>query len=161
MRFSILQSLLLACWIPGICMGQELAPDFSATEIGGNKTFQLSAYRGKIILLDFWASWCPPCLVSLPAYDKMYQELDNEEFEILAVNVDENTEDGIEFLEDHPISYVSLADPNGEIGIPYGIRSLPVSYLIDREGRIIERYRDFKIGDEIALKLKIEELLDR
>ncbi|MBL4572424.1 MAG: TlpA family protein disulfide reductase [Gammaproteobacteria bacterium] len=138
-----------------------MAQDFSASQIIGNEQVRLSDYRGKIVFLDFWASWCPPCLASLPAYDKMYRELGTEEFEIIAINVDEDTDDGIEFLEDHPVSYPVLADPDGEVGIPYGIRSLPVSYLIDREGRIVQRYRSYKAGDEIELKKLIEELLNK
>jgi peroxiredoxin len=91
----------------------------------------------------------------------MYRELDSEDFEIIAINVDEDIMDGIAFLEDHPVSYPVLADPDGEVGIPYGVRSLPVSYLIDKEGRIVQRYRSYKSGDEILLKQLVEELLDR
>tara|TARA_B100000959_G_scaffold90987_1_gene96774 strand:+ start:33945 stop:34289 length:345 start_codon:yes stop_codon:yes gene_type:complete len=112
-----------------------------------------------VVFIDFWASWCPPCLASLPAYDKMYQELGNTEFEFIAINVDENTEDGIFFLEDHPVSYPVLADPEGDIGIPYRVRSLPVSYLLDREGRIVQSFRSYQPGDEIDIKQQIEILL--
>ena len=60
------------------------------------------------------ASWCPPCLGLLPAYDKMYMELGNAEFEFIAINVDEDTDNGIFFLEDHPVTYPVLADPEGD-----------------------------------------------
>jgi thiol-disulfide isomerase/thioredoxin len=109
--------------------------------------------------VDFWASWCPPCLDSLPAYDRMRREIGTEEFEIIAVNVDENTEDGLKFLEEHPVGYPVLADPEGEIGIPWGIRTLPRSFLLDREGRIVAKHKRFKSGDEIELKQDITELL--
>jgi peroxiredoxin len=89
----------------------------------------------------------------------MYQELGNTEFEFIAINVDENTEDGIFFLEDHPVSYPVLADPEGVIGIPYRVRSLPVSYLLDREGRIVQSFRSYQPGDEIDIKQQIEILL--
>lgn len=161
MHFKLIRYAVLILCLPGFVLAQELAQEFSAPLITGNEQVRLSDYRGKVVFLDFWASWCPPCLVSLPAYDKMYRELDSEEFEIIAINVDENVDDGIDFLEDHPVSYPILADPDGEVGIPYGIRSLPVSYLIDREGRIVQRYRSFTIGDEIELKKLIEELLNR
>ncbi|MEX0964124.1 MAG: TlpA disulfide reductase family protein [Pseudohongiellaceae bacterium] len=160
MRFKQIKFAILIACLPGFATAQELAQEFSAPKITGNEEVKLSDYRGKVVFLDFWASWCPPCLVSLPAYDKMYRELDSEEFEIIAINVDENTEDGLEFLEDHPVSYLMLADPDGKVGIPYGIRSLPVSYLIDREGRIVQRYRSYKIGDEIPLKKLIEDVLN-
>jgi hypothetical protein len=74
-------------------------------------------------------------------------------------NVDENTEDGLDFLLDHPVSYPMLADSQGDIGIPYKIRSLPVSYLIDQNGRIVSIHRSFRLGDEIELKQQIQSLL--
>ena len=155
--FAVLISVML---IP-LSSAQDLAPDFEGKEILGDNSIRLSDYRGKVVFIDFWASWCPPCLLSLPAYDKMYKELGNTEFELIAINVDEDTEDGLEFLRDHPVSYPVLADPEGDIGIPYGIRTLPVSYLLDREGRIVQSYRSFKLGDEVALKQQIESLLQQ
>jgi len=159
MRYRLIRISILVFFLPGFVVAQELALDFTAPKITGNEQIRLSDYRGKIVFLDFWASWCPPCLVSLTAYDKIYRELDSEEFEIIAINVDENIDDGIAFLEDHPVSYPVLADPDGKVGVPYGIRNLPVSYLIDREGRIVQRYRSFKTGDEIQVKELIEALL--
>ena len=143
MRFKFLRYISLIFCLPGFVLAQEMALDFSAPMISRNEQIRLSDYRGKIVFLDFWASWCPPCLVSLPAYDKMYRELNSEEFVIIAINVDEDTDDGLDFLEDHPVSYLVLADPDGDVGIPYGIRKLPVSYLIDSQGRIKERYRNY------------------
>ena len=100
-------------------------------------------------------------LVSLPAYDAMYREIGNADFEIIAINVDADTEDGLYFLEDHPVSYPVLADPDGDIGIPYGIRTLPVAYLLDRNGYIVQSFRNFKSGDEVALKQQIESRLQQ
>lgn len=161
MHYKKILTVLTTAMLISLSSAQDLAPDFEGKEIDGDNTIRLSDYRGKIVFIDFWASWCPPCLVSLPAYDKMYKELGNTEFEFIAINVDENTEDGLYFLEDHPVSYPVLADPDGDIGIPYRIRTLPVSYLLDREGRIVQSYRSFKVGDEIALKQEIELLLQQ
>jgi thiol-disulfide isomerase/thioredoxin len=138
---------------------QETAPLFSGVSINTGQQIDLREYRGKIVLVDFWASWCPPCLVSLPAYDRMRRDIISDDFEIIAINVDENTEDGLEFLEDHPVAYPVLADPEGDIGIPYGIRTLPRSFLLDRGGRIIASHKSFKIGDEKKLRKEIEGLL--
>jgi thiol-disulfide isomerase/thioredoxin len=140
---------------------QEPALPFSGVAINTGEQISLADYRGKVVLVDFWASWCPPCLDSLPAYDRMRQEIGTEEFEIIAVNVDEYTEDGLKFLQEHPVGYPVLADPDGEIGIPWGIRTLPRSFLLDREGRIVAKHKRFKSGDEIKLKQDITELLTR
>ncbi len=142
-------------------LAQESAPLFSGVSINTGQQISLTDFRGKVVLLDFWASWCPPCLASLPAYDQMREEIGTEEFEIIAVNVDQYTEDGLAFLEKHPVRYPVLADPDGEIGIPYEIRTLPRSFLIDRDGQIVSSHRSFKTGDEIELKQEIEKLLKK
>jgi thiol-disulfide isomerase/thioredoxin len=159
MRAKSLKALCLILFLVQSVTAAEPALLFSGITLNTGQQINLSDYRGKVVLVDFWASWCPPCLLSLPAYDQMRKEIGSGEFEIIAINVDENTEDGLEFIKDHPVSYPVLADPEGDIGIPYGIRTLPRSFLLDRDGQIIASYKSFKAGDEIKLKQAIKELL--
>lgn len=156
---TLLLLFLIGCI--GIASAVEKAPDFVGLDIIDEKPLHLSDYLGKVVYIDFWASWCPPCLLSLPAYEKMRAEIGTEDFEIIAINVDDDPENGIFFLEDHPVSYPVLKDPDGDIGIPYRVRSLPVSFLLDREGNIIESYRSFKLGDEEGIKQDIESLIQQ
>ena len=154
-----LRSVCLILSLMQPALAQEPAPLFSGVTLFTNQQISLADYRGKVVLIDFWASWCAPCVASLPAYNRMRQEIGTEGFEIIAINVDENTEDGLKFLESHPVGYPMLADPDGEIGIPYGVRTLPRSFLLNRDGQIISSYKSFKRGDEKALKQEITLLI--
>ncbi|GAB5500485.1 MAG: TlpA disulfide reductase family protein [Pseudohongiellaceae bacterium] len=150
---------LILLFLSSAGAAQEPAPDFNAIDIQSGEQVRLADYRGKVVFLDFWASWCPPCLVSLPAYQRMYEQYRSSDWALVAINVDEDTEDGLEFLVDNPVTYPVIADPRGDIGIPYNIRSLPVSYLIDQQGNIVERYRGFEPGDEEQILQEIRALI--
>lgn len=152
-------ALCLALNMAAPVLAAETAPVFSGTDLNSGRQVSLEEHRGKVVFVDFWASWCPPCLVSLPAFDQMYREINDPGFEIIAVNVDEDTADGVSFLEQHPVSYPVLSDPEGKIGIPWNIRSLPRSFLLNQEGEIVQVYKRFKIGDEEQIKRAVKELL--
>lgn len=138
---------------------RETAPSFGGVDLATGQPIRLEDYRGKVVLVDFWASWCAPCVISLPAYDRIREEIGTDGFEIIAVNVDQNTEDALAFLDRYPVGYPVIADPEGEIGIPFGIRTLPRAFLLDRAGRIVLSHRGFRAGDEEKLKREIESLL--
>ena len=82
----------------------DTVPSFKARSIDGNNNVTVNEYRGKVVLIDFWASWCPPCLKSFPLYDELRREIGTTDFEILAINVDENTDDAKKFLSKHPVN---------------------------------------------------------
>lgn len=153
-------SLCLAMLLAQVAPARDLAPQFRGTTINTGQQINLRDFRGKVVLVDFWASWCPPCLVSLPAYNRMRREIGTHEFEVIAINVDQSTEEGVQFLQDQPVDFPVLADPDGRIGTPFGVQSLPVSFLLDRESRIVASYKGFKVGDEVKLKLAITGLLE-
>jgi thiol-disulfide isomerase/thioredoxin len=140
---------------------QELAQDFNALDMQTGQQVRLSDYRGRVVFLDFWASWCPPCLVSLPAYQRLHEDFQSPDWALIAINVDANEEDGIEFLADAKVTYPVIADQQGNIGIPYNVRSLPVSYLINQRGEIVARYRGFEPGDELEIWQAIQDLMGK
>ena len=161
-RFSskliLILFILLPFGVSAISVGENV-PSFKARTIDGSKNLTLEDYRGKVILLDFWASWCPPCLKSLPLYNDLRREIGTENFEIVAINVDENTEDAMKFLEKHPVSYPIAKDPKGVLPGVFGVKAMPTSYLIDKNGVVQHVHAAFKESDIKKLRVEIENLI--
>lgn len=164
MNTCLLSKLMLAAIltlpfsVSAISVG-DTAPSFKARTIDGKKSVALEDYRGKVVLLDFWASWCPPCLKSLPLYDDLRRELGTTDFEIVAINVDENTDDARKFLQKHPVSYPIAKDPKGVLPGVFGVKAMPTSYLIDKNGVVQYVHAAFKDGDVAKIKAEIEKLI--
>jgi len=126
----------------------------------GPENIQLADLHGKVVYVDFWASWCGPCRVSFPLLEKIRTELGPRGFEVLAVNVDEFVEDALKFLMQHPVSYSIAYDPQGATPQAYGIRGMPTGFLIDREGVVRKVHQGFRKSDAEKLRTEIVELLD-
>jgi thiol-disulfide isomerase/thioredoxin len=126
---------------------------------GSTGTGSLAALRGKVVYLDFWASWCGPCRVSFPQLEQLRQELGSRGFEVLAVNVDEVEPDALRFLEELPVSYPVVRDGSGATPAAYGILGMPTGYLIDRDGVVRLVHQGYRKSDGEALRASILELL--
>ena len=126
---------------------------------GGPSAGSLAALRGKVVYLDFWASWCGPCRVSFPQLEQLRQELGPRGFEVLAVNVDEVEPDALRFLEEVPVSYPVVRDGSGATPAAYGILGMPTGYLIDRDGVVRLVHQGYRKSDGEALRASIIELL--
>ncbi len=137
----------------------DRAPAFSAPALDGVGKIELSQFRGKIVYLDFWASWCAPCLVAIPEVEKMRSEFPSEEFQIIAINLDQKKKKALRFLSKNPVGYPSASDPKGRLPDQYGVDTMPTSYLIDRDGVIRYVHRGFQRGDSSELRRRIRALL--
>lgn len=137
----------------------DRAPDFSAPALDGKGNVSLAQYRGKVVYLDFWASWCAPCLKAIPEIEAMRKELAGEDFQVVAVNLDQQTKKALRFLEKNPIGYPSASDPKGRLPKQFGVDTMPTSYLIDGEGVIRHVHRGFQRGDGAKLRAEIRKLL--
>lgn len=124
----------------------HLAPDFSLKSLDG-KTVRLSDLRGKkVVLINFWATWCPPCRFEMPTMQKIYSEKKGKGFEILAVNIEPDANQEIhDFMKELRLSFPVLLDPEMKVARKYRVFALPVSMLIDRQGVI--RLRDMGYND--------------
>ena len=109
------------------------APDFTLPSVTGEK-ITLSSLKGKIVLLNFWATWCPPCRIEMPSMQRLYDELKDEGFELIAVNLQEPEETVKRFLLENGYDFPVLLDTRGGVGALYGVRSIPQTFLIDAEG---------------------------
>jgi peroxiredoxin len=116
--------------------GELKAPDFTLRDLNG-ETVSLEDYRGKLIFLNFWATWCMPCRSEMPSMERLYIEFKDRGFTMLAVDLREGTGKVKAFREKFKLSFPILLDSDGRVGRMYGVRSIPTTYLIDQEGNVI------------------------
>ena len=134
------------------------ARDFDLDLIGGG-TVQLSDLRGKVVMVDFWASWCPPCRVEAPVLAKVYREFQGQPVEFLGVDIWDNIGDAELFLQQEGQAYPNGFDASGVVAIDYGVRGIPEKYFIDREGILVKKLSGPLT--ETTLRNTINELVER
>lgn len=137
----------------------QVAPAVSLPVLTGTGELSLAALRGKVVYLDFWASWCGPCRVSFPQLEQLRQELGADRFEVLAINLDEVESDALQFLSTMPVSYPVVRDAEGVTPKAYGVLGMPTGYLIDREGVVRVVHQGYRKSDGAKLRAEIVELL--
>ena len=137
----------------------DKAPEFEAPLLGSERTLKLKDQRGKVVYLDFWASWCDPCKTAIPAIEKLRGEFPKEQFQVLAVNVDKDTKKATKFLQKTPIGYPSVSDPRGKLPRLFGLETMPTSYLIDRNGVVRYVHKGFREEDVAVLRKEIAKLV--
>ena len=132
------------------------APDFEQSTLAGGK-LKLSALHGKVVLVDFWASWCEPCKKELPLLSQLAKRLRPKGIEIVAINVDTKRESVDQFLKAHGVELNVLLDPKGAIAQFYEPPKMPSSFVVDKSGRIRIVNAGFEPGDEKKIE---QQLLD-
>ncbi len=156
-----LSVLLLASSSANAVSVGEQAPGFVLPFLNEPEAvFNLKASTGKVRYLDFWASWCAPCRLSLPAIDLLKKELGDENFEVIAINLDERPEDAKRFLRRYLPSYKILMDPSGKTAAQYEIPGMPTSFIIDHLGQIKFRHTGFKENDIDVIRRQVTSLLE-
>ncbi|HBX99009.1 MAG TPA: redoxin [Gammaproteobacteria bacterium] len=139
----------------------ELAPHFNLPSIYPDKpSISLQELAGKTVYIDFWASWCAPCLISLPLYNDMYHRYKDQGLEVLAISVDNPVEEGLEFLEDTPLDFLIPSDPEGETAELFQVIGMPTSYLISPDGEVKLVHMGFRNGDMDIIEAAVKEVLE-
>lgn len=150
------EGLLAAASLPQI--GQA-APDFALKDTSGKK-ISLSNYKGRVIMINFWATWCPPCRYEMPSMETLFKEYNKKGFEILAISSDSQGEKIVRpFMEFYELSFIALMDTDGEVHSLYGVTSIPTTYIIDKQGNITHKIMGPRDWKDKNTKSMIEKLL--
>ena len=159
-------ALLILLWLPGQIQAGGLqpydgylqSPALTLQDLGGN-THHLSDYRGQVVLVNFWASWCPPCIIEMPSMQRLKQAMAGKPFSILAVNVKESPGTIWKFLRKVKINFMLLRDSDGQAARAWQINVYPSSYLVDPAGEIHYVAYGPRQWDEPEILQLIEEML--
>jgi peroxiredoxin len=136
---------------------KELAPRLSLKDMEG-VTHRLEDFRGKTVIINFWATWCPPCRAELPSMNRAWEKVKGDNVEMLAINVGEDDDTIFEFLGDYPIDFKVLLDQSGKIIQTWPVRGLPTTFVIDPKGRLVYRAIGGREWDSDSLLQKIRML---
>jgi cytochrome c biogenesis protein CcmG, thiol:disulfide interchange protein DsbE len=137
----------------GLDVGDE-APDFSLSS--GEK---LSDLTGTVVYIDFWASWCTPCLLSFPWMERIAAKYRTDRFRLVTINVDEDRADAERFLSKTQSKLPVVFDPTGALPKQYGLMTMPTAYLIDSKRRVASIHAGFREGEKDAIEQKISQLI--
>ncbi len=127
----------------------DSAPSCQTQNIFDGQHLDINQYKGKVVYVDFWASWCPPCKQSFPSLNLLRNELHAQGFEVLAINLDEEISDALDFLQQNPVNFPIAYDGQGICPEKYAVMAMPSSYIIDKKGIVREVHLGFK-NDSIA-----------
>ena len=124
-----------------------------------NSSFNLSDYKGDVIYLDFWATWCPPCRKSFPWMEEMHQKYSDLGFKVIAISTDVKRSVIDQFLKDLTTNFIIAHEPTGEAASKFKVTGMPNSYLIDRKGNIRLKHAGFNSKDKSKLEAEIKKLI--
>ncbi|MDH4216878.1 MAG: TlpA family protein disulfide reductase [Gallionella sp.] len=154
---SLMVSLGLVLALPVARADNTPAPEFSiASETG---PISLSEHKGKVVYLDFWASWCGPCRASFKWLNEAQERYGSQGLVVIAVNVDKDKEAARQFLKENPVNFKIGFDPEGGVAKSYQVRGMPSSYLIGRDGKLQSAHIGYRLKDKSELEDEVRKLV--
>jgi len=137
------------------------APDFQAVELPSGRPATIENYRGKVVLLNIWATWCPPCKIEMPSMERLHQKLAGTDFQLVAVSVDEEDSSVVnKFVKEYGLTFPVLHNQDGSIRQIYQTTGVPESFVIDRDGVIVKKVIGAADWDAPVNENLIRRLLD-
>ncbi len=153
--------LVLALLAAGPLQAKEVsgpAPDFTLKTLDG-KNIKLSELSGNVVMINFWATWCPPCRVEMPKLNDLYNKYKDLGFVLLGVNVEQQEQPPRNFLRKRPVDFPILMDKGNDVSKLYDVVAMPTTVLVDRSGNMRYLHQGYKEGDEKIYKKMIKQLL--
>ncbi|HEY5738599.1 MAG TPA: redoxin domain-containing protein [Gammaproteobacteria bacterium] len=126
------------------------APDFSLLDMDGT-VFRLSDHRGRVLIVNFWATWCPPCREEMPAMQRAWEQLREEGMLMIGINVGEDEDTIFQFTADYPVDFPLLMDSDSAVTGRWPVRGLPTTYVVDPAGRLVYQAIGSREWDDPAL----------
>jgi len=133
------------------------APDFALYDLDGGM-HRLSSYRGKVVIINFWATWCPPCREEMPSMQRAWEQLREEGIGMLAINVGEDEDVVFQFTANYPVEFPLLLDQDSSVIAAWPVRGLPTTFVVDPGGRLAYRAIGGREWDDAELLTRIREL---
>jgi len=135
----------------------EPAPDFALPDVDG-ELHHMTDYLGRPVIVNFWATWCPPCREEMPSMNRAWQVIQDEDIAMLAINVGEDEDKVFTFTADYPVDFTLLLDESGEIVEQWGVLGLPTTLVVDPQGHIVYRAVGGRAWDDPVLLDKVRAL---
>ena len=158
-RIAVRTAALLAVTLPAFAISTSApAPQFSLAARGG-KTVNLAQYKGQVVMINFWATWCGPCRQEMPLLESIYKKYNKMGFTLLGVNVEPDPKAADGWLKATPVSFPILFDTKSEVSKMYEVAGMPSTVIVDRKGNVRVIHRGYKPGDENVYQDNIRKLV--
>jgi len=161
LKSPLLGAILLILTASGLASSSlegQVAPDFVLKSATG-ENLRLSEFRGDVVMINFWATWCGPCRQEMPLLDDLYGRYQRVGFSLLGVNIDDDSRRAMKMVQELGISFPVLFDESKEVSKLYAVEAMPVTILVDREGRVRHVHHGYKPGYEEKYLTEIRSLL--